>query len=245
VDELPRDARAYLAQLKDVHDPDDPAAKERVRARVAAAAGLAVGLGAASGALAQVGKKGLWAQLVSHKVAATLGALSVAGAAAVTLPKLASPLPVAEQAATVGAPAARRPVQAPRPVPQGGALLRSTDVAATPVPPDAPAAPFAPPVEPLQAGAASARGSLDAELGLLERADRALVARRPGEALRLIAQHAKRFPWPILREERLALDVIARCQLGHADAPSAAERFLAAHPDAVLGGRVRLSCAPR
>jgi hypothetical protein len=222
VDELPPNARAALAQMKHAHDPDDPDAKARVQARVAAAVGLAAGaagLGVTGKALASAGHKSLWARLAAHKLATTLSVAGVASVGAVTVPKLVS------MTTTVGAPSR---------APETGARRATPEVPA--------ASAEARPTEPPPAEAA-APDSLGAELALLGEADIALQVGMPHEALNALRRHAARFPNAALREERLGLEAIARCGLRAPDAHDQAAAFARAFPSAVLLARVKLACA--
>jgi hypothetical protein len=127
VDELPPNARAALAQMKHAHDPDDPEAKARVQARVAAAVGLAAGaagLGITGKALASAGHKSLWARLAAHKLGTALSVAGVASVGAVTVPKLVAPV----QEVAPSAPAANdRGPASPAPAPRQAVVPSAPD----------------------------------------------------------------------------------------------------------------------
>lgn len=92
--------------------------------------------------------------------------------------------------------------------------------------PDDPAPPPAAdsPEQPPSAG-------LDVELSLLRRARAALTAASPGQALELLAEHARRFPSGHLAEERMLLRVQALCAVGEPErARATARAFARAHP---------------
>ncbi len=85
--------------------------------------------------------------------------------------------------------------------------------------------------------------SLVAELSLLRAAQGALRSGGADHALDLLSQHASRFPDGALREERLALRVVALCDAGRrAEARVLGEEFVRGAPRSVLVERVRASC---
>ena len=85
--------------------------------------------------------------------------------------------------------------------------------------------------------------SLEGDVLLLQDAHRALAAGDAARAVRLLDEHARRFPSSALEPERAAENVFALCQLRRVDAArAAAAAFLAAHPDGPLAVRVRGSC---
>ncbi len=86
--------------------------------------------------------------------------------------------------------------------------------------------------------------SLVEELSLLRAAQGSLRSGGADRALDLLSQHASRFPDGALREERLALRVVALCDSGRrSEARAAAEQFVRGAPNSVLVERVRASCA--
>lgn len=84
---------------------------------------------------------------------------------------------------------------------------------------------------------------LKAEASLLQSAHRALSDGDGVTALRLLDEHAARFPRGALEPERSAERVFALCQQHRQDeALRAARTFLMEHPDGPLASRVRGSC---
>ena len=89
-------------------------------------------------------------------------------------------------------------------------------------------------------GGASA---LAAEAALLQRAQTALAAGAPEEALARLGEHAREFPAGVLAQERAALRVVALCAAGRArEGRAEAASFLRAHAGSVLAERVRGAC---
>jgi hypothetical protein len=120
------------------------------------------------------------------------------------------------------APSASTPASPPRSSAKTG---RSSDVRAAPTDP----------VEP----------TIDAEMRLLKAAQTSLGAGNATEALRLLDEHAARFPSSKLAEAREVTRVNALCKLGQtAQASKEADRFLARHPDSPFVERVKKVCSP-
>jgi hypothetical protein len=85
--------------------------------------------------------------------------------------------------------------------------------------------------------------SLEVEAQLLREADHALKAGDASTSLRLLEEHARRFPNGALEPERSAERVLALCRAGRlADARREARAFLAGHPAGPLTSRVQASC---
>ncbi len=85
--------------------------------------------------------------------------------------------------------------------------------------------------------------SHEADTALLRSAHEALLASDPARALRLLDEHAARFPSSALEPERSAERVFAFCAEKNSDAArTAAGTFLSAHPTGPLALRVRGSC---
>jgi hypothetical protein len=85
--------------------------------------------------------------------------------------------------------------------------------------------------------------SLEEETALLRSAHEALQANDPARALRLLDEHASRFPSGALEPEESADRVFALCAEQKTDAArTAANTFLSAHPTGPLAVRVRASC---
>jgi hypothetical protein len=96
---------------------------------------------------------------------------------------------------------------------------------------------------PSSSSSSSSSSSLETEALLLQDAHRALSAGNGGKTLRLLDEHAARFPNSSLEPERSAERVFALCQVGRTiAAKAAADAFLASHPDGLLATRVRESC---
>ena len=85
--------------------------------------------------------------------------------------------------------------------------------------------------------------SLEAEALLLREAHAALAGGDGDRSLRLLDEHARRFPSSVLEPERAADRVFAMCQLKDLDgARVAAVAFIARYPEGPLAARVRASC---
>jgi len=94
-----------------------------------------------------------------------------------------------------------------------------------------------------QAPLDSAEPTIDVEMQLLNAAQASLRSGKPTEALRLLEDHATRFPSSKLSETRDVTRMTALCRLGQvAQATKEAERFLASHPDSPFADRVRRVC---
>lgn len=83
--------------------------------------------------------------------------------------------------------------------------------------------------------------SLQSELLLLQRVERAIRANNGQWALVLLQELDPK--QTTLREEGLAMTVLARCQLSQNAAPQAATEFLHAHPSSVYRKRITTTCA--
>lgn len=104
----------------------------------------------------------------------------------------------------------------------------------------------APVVEPLQPAAPLAADPLLAELSLLQRAQRAMRAGQPREALELAARHATLYPGSQMALERDALRVFSLCALGRkGEARTLANGLLAQAPRSPLRTSLEQSCAMR
>jgi hypothetical protein len=85
--------------------------------------------------------------------------------------------------------------------------------------------------------------NLEAELELIGQAQRALKAGQPGEALRALDEHQRRFPAGSLSFERVGVRTVALCQAGRlADGRAAARSYLRKVPNSVLSKRIRVAC---
>lgn len=86
--------------------------------------------------------------------------------------------------------------------------------------------------------------TLAAELGLIRRAHAAANAGNHMEALRILGEHASRFPSGSLAVEREGARAISLCGAGRTtEGRPLAERFLRTHPGSPLRGRVSRACA--
>jgi hypothetical protein len=142
------------------------------------------------------------------------------------------------------------PSAAPSAAPESAATAavlrpaRATPIATTAIPPlvakvDAPVA-AAPP----SSAPPFSAPSLQAEATLLLEAHQALHAGDPETTLRLLAEHAARFPASALAPERSAERILALCRAGrNVDARREGQAFLAASGSGPLALRVQRSCA--
>ena len=81
------------------------------------------------------------------------------------------------------------------------------------------------------------------ELELIARAKKALAAGKARSALTATREHATAYPKGVLVEERLLLEIEARCALGQTGrVDELRDRFLAKHSSSPLADRVRHSC---
>jgi hypothetical protein len=81
------------------------------------------------------------------------------------------------------------------------------------------------------------------EVRLLAEADRALRARNPAKAARVLAELDRKVPHGKLDEERSAVELITYCLQSPGDkARTEARAFLVRHSSTVYAGRIRESC---
>lgn len=175
---------------------------------------------------------------------ASLRAIKIAGSAAAGVAAVAAAwialqsrgdVPVAPTAREA-APAVRNldiPPAPPAPAPFASETIPTMDIDALPLTTSHDAGAIAPP------GTAHATEPPEPEVHLLERAQDALGS-RPDDALRLCAEHERRFPHGAFTEERevIAIDALTRLNR-HDDANARGERFLRSHPDSADARRVR------
>jgi hypothetical protein len=253
--ELSQEARALIDSVSKLDDPS-PEDRARVKQRVALSLGAAafaavavtqVGAGAGPGVLGTV-KAGLWGTTGKLALCASVlgGALALGWPGGQTASQPAS---VQRQAARASRPERVQPLAAPAPT------EAPAQRAAPPAPELAPPLPreeraaqkpghaanvaAREPVAP--ARAAGPRNTLALELSLLGDAQAALRAGRPERALVLAREHETRFPAGVLREERLGIETLSECVLGHQE-PARAQAFLRTAPDSPLAARVRKAC---
>jgi len=86
---------------------------------------------------------------------------------------------------------------------------------------------------------------IEAELGLLSRAQRALSGQDPMLALQLLGEHRAKFPRGSLHVEREGLYAVAACEAKRPEGPKLASRFLQTFPASPLGARVQAVCFSR
>jgi len=167
-------------------------------------------------------------------VAAALVCAMGAGAAraARTLPSSTAP------AALVAA--------APAPAPLDGHGALTSERLAGSLHPSAqplPASPAAPLGPAFSTRAAPGTGDVAAEVRLLGEANTLLRAGDAGRALRLLEEHARRYPKGALGEERDAARIAALCALGRtSEARDATDRFVRTAPLSPQAGSLRASC---
>jgi hypothetical protein len=80
------------------------------------------------------------------------------------------------------------------------------------------------------------------ELGLLQRAERAIRAGDGALARSFVAELEARFPKTLWQEERAAILVLAACALDEPGAEPAARTFLERHAGSVYFARIRALC---
>jgi len=95
-------------------------------------------------------------------------------------------------------------------------------------------------VEVVPAAAHRTRDKLAAEVELLSRAETALHNGKPGAALQVLNEHARKFSNGLLKEERIAARVQALCALGYRSEADAQMALLS--PKSLHGDRVRAAC---
>jgi hypothetical protein len=135
-------------------------------------------------------------------------------------PTEAMPTPTSPESAPAGG------TQAPAPATERPSVRRPTSL---------------PPKEP----APSERSALAEETDLLGRIKAALGRDEADEALKLIADHARRFPRGVFASERSVAKARALCALGRrAEAREVAQRFIDAHPQSHLVAQMELICRP-
>jgi|GEM_PF-1377030 len=148
-----------------------------------------------------------------------------ADAADPTAPGPAPTPPAAtDEPSDASAPQKHRPSPAERPPAGDGKRRKATRRPAAPV-----AADLADPVL--------------AEMALLQRAQEALRAHRPAEALVLLDRYTEAFPRGSLVEERQALRIAALCAVGQSEQGLAAKAaFMRTYPRSAYAGRVVAAC---
>ena len=227
MDELPSDAKEFLAAVIGVHDaPADPLLKHRLRAALVARLGLAAGAPApAPGKLSWLGAKGKALIVASVVAGGGVGGVWLAarpsapdrqhGTVEVAAPaQSAAPLPSAAEPAVSQPPGQLAPTVAQEARPSGRAPVRRTPRSS----------------------------SLPAETALLGRASQALAQHDATSALSALREHRTRFQQPLLLEERDGLSALAECMVDPPKGRARAAQFMARFPGSVLVVRVRHAC---
>jgi hypothetical protein len=216
MDELPSRARSVLSSARPYDECRDPSARARVLAGVLSATAVS-SIGRTAAPERPAPSHGAWLGRLRSKALLSTGVLALVGTG-VWLGHGAAP------------EHARGPVHVPAVAVQG----EEPEVAA--------AQPTEHLVAPLAPARREQRDTLDAELALLESADRALGAGTPERAQRLLRQHHARFPRSVLGVERAGLDVLVRCTVGAPGAVEAARAFVGDHAHSVVTRRVQRAC---
>lgn len=225
------------------------------------AAGAGAGAAGIAGAGAGVATKGLSLALIAKiAVPIVLAGASIVAAPHV-LPSRRATDPVA--VALVAVPRSPTEVAAPVGAPAGQSVPSAVTVAATPsarlprradatvhrapapvavATPEAGGTPQAvASAEPAPLRASAANDGEEA--ALVGAIDAALRSGDSSGALRLAAEHQRRFPQGVLTEEREGARVVARCSSGRGPAASdAAAAFLTAHPRSPMRARILAAC---
>jgi len=98
------------------------------------------------------------------------------------------------------------------------------------------------PTQPESHAAPATAASIEEEMGVIGRANKALRAGDNAAAIGIAAEHAERFPKGQLVQEREAVRVRASCNRGDATARNDAETFLTRWPKSPYAAKVRASC---
>jgi hypothetical protein len=233
---LPPELETLIDHARDGHGPD-PQAKARVRAALATSivAGAAVATTTATA-------KGLSPMVLGLLLAG--GGVTAVSVAAVTLEWGAPSTP----AQTAPAPKPARTIEPATPRVDPAITVTPTPTPAT-TPSDAPVATTPPhashpartahhPAPPTD----DPVSTLARELELVRSATAAVNQQRWADALDALDQHAARFAQGALAQERAGLRALCLCQLGRADGPTAAARFIRSYPDSPMIERLRASC---
>jgi hypothetical protein len=268
-EDLFREARgARLAGLSPSR-ADRDRVRVRIAARIGAAAVAGAvmtattkaGAGVGAGAGAGLGAGGVVAKGATVAlVAKIMLPLVIAGAAVVAAPRVLAQLnepgatspttmtspttttmttssaPPAQAKTREGSPAPALATEVPGPSRPIGGAVESVEAVA--------------PVDPLPSSSAPARlaprasasvGLSSEEATLVGEIDSALRGGDASTALRLAAEHERRFPRGVLTQEREGARVVARCMSGAASS-SGASSFLAAHPRSPMRARIEAAC---
>ena len=236
-DDLPPEARELLARVRADQPRSTPAARARVRAKVADAITLSGtphidGLSFVARADAvQTPHYALAVKLATATlVMGLVGGLLLRGAR----PNTVAPS-TPETRPPEAAPLNTDPTSAPSAV-----VPRLQEPASMPMRPT-----------PSTATSSNASGghesgeSLGTELRLVREADRALRAGYAPAAVKALAAHRARFENGQLAEERNGLALLAECMVGKPGARGRASTYLRRHPSSIVAGRLVTECALR
>lgn len=209
--------------------PAQPVPRAAAAFFVIKSSALSVGLALATLGGLHVGARAL-APAELPAIAAPAGAapsIATQDPQATAVPRRSPELPsIGPAPSEVGVPTIA-PTQAPMRAPSEAPRRTNTkpSPAPTPVPP------------------AIAPDALRAELALMDRAKAALAAGDDAQLLRLVGEHAERFPAGSMIEERRGWTVIARCRSGAATSRSIAESFARDYPRSVLLDDIHHACS--
>jgi len=230
--ELPSDARRLLERARAGQLRAPVELRTRVRRGVAAELGTGLKASREAATSTRLGQAAV-RKLGLVQLLALAGALTTLGL------MVARPSPPAHERAQ-GAPRSSTQAAAPR-APEIAPLAESLPAMRAESPVTQAAA------EHRAARTARPRGKpaygepLKLELALLERADAALRAHEPAQALLSLREHRRRFAAGQLRQEREGLSLIAACMLATASREQAAQ-YLARAPHSALRARIAEHC---
>lgn len=272
MDELGFEARALIEQALDEERRPDAERLDQIRRHVLASAATAGVLLGAGEAAAVAGKSHVALLSVAAKGALLGTAVAVASYSldrALTEPQRPSPVHQTTRSVAAVKPAAPRAFprvaqpaeasnavtapmpadQSPSTAPKAPSVAAGRDDAARSDELGRGTAPGAPPVLEKAPGVMPAVASMPISAALLEesallkRVQEALRAGHGREALRLLDASPDRLKNGQLRQERLAAEVLAACQIGEVErARGAARRFLAENPATPSTARLAASC---
>jgi hypothetical protein len=257
-EELSDEARDLIALARG--GESEPSSRDLARIRngvLSASLGAATVLG--SGSAVALGGKTLTATLIATGLkGVVLGAVVAAGATSASFyfeesaKSTSAVRSVASPAAVVASPKAKAVASyaTPHALPATN-QPPARDIAQRPTPSAAIAEPAGP--TPVQTGPAfavppsgdfvPAESALTLELDVLRRAQAELRAERGTRALALLDENAAALSRGQLRQERLAVEVLAACLAGQVERSRlAARRFRAENPATPAAARIRASC---
>jgi hypothetical protein len=238
MDELPRDARAFLDLARDAHDPPErTAAHARVHARLMSAIAAPPALGTLAPASAAATRG--WSVWISGSKIMIASAVIALGSAAYWAFS-AQRQPVSVSVVAPVSPAQQVVVASvqPAPVPHVEALA----VPAMPLTAPLPGRPATKVVR-HASGTRPGTANLAAETSLLARASSQLAHDDVAAALVSIENHRRRFgAGSQLAQEREGLQALAQCLGDQPSSRAHAQRYIARAPSSVLVARLELAC---